>query len=156
MWIKWYRQLMIQFRVWFSNVWKDFTREGKNLRELLWWLCESLNAKFLEQCLEQSNHYINVCYHPYWKWKWSRSGCSVVSDSATPWPVAYEAPLSMGFPRQSYWRGLPFPSPGDLPDPGIEPSLPHCRQTLYRLSHQGSRHPYLDKLKNMHFNMGLE
>ena len=39
---------------------------------------------------------------------------------ATPWTVAYKAPLSMGFSRQEYWSGLPFPSPGD-PDPGVEP-----------------------------------
>ena len=39
----------------------------------------------------------------------------------TTWTVAYQAPLSMGFSRQEYWSGLPFPSPGDLPDPGIEP-----------------------------------
>ena len=38
----------------------------------------------------------------------------------TPWAVAYQAFLSMGFSRQEYWSGLPFPSPGDLPDPGIE------------------------------------
>ena len=44
----------------------------------------------------------------------------VVSDSAIPWTVARQAPLSMGFPRQEYWSGLPFPPPGDLPDPGIE------------------------------------
>ena len=56
----------------------------------------------------------------------------------TPWTVAYQAPPSMGFSRQEYWSGLPFPSPGDLPDPGIEPGLSYCRQTLYRLSHQGS------------------
>ena len=43
-----------------------------------------------------------------------------MSDSATPWFVAHQAPLSMGFPRQEYWSGLPFPSPGDLPDPGIK------------------------------------
>ena len=43
---------------------------------------------------------------------------------ATPWAVAYQAPLSMGFSRQEYWSGLPFPSPGDLPDPGIEPRSP--------------------------------
>ena len=43
---------------------------------------------------------------------------------ATPWPVAHQAPLSMGFSRQEYWSGLPFPSPGDLPDPGIEPRSP--------------------------------
>ena len=40
---------------------------------------------------------------------------------ATPWTVAYQSPLSMGFSRQEYWSGLPFPSPGDLPDSGIEP-----------------------------------
>ena len=40
---------------------------------------------------------------------------------ATPWTVAHQAPLSMGFSRQEYQSGLPFPSPGDLPDPGIEP-----------------------------------
>ena len=43
---------------------------------------------------------------------------------ATPWTVACQAPLSMGFSRQEYWGGLPFPSPRDLPDPGIEPESP--------------------------------
>ena len=40
----------------------------------------------------------------------------------TTWTAACQAPLSMGFPRQEYWTGLPFPPPGDHPDPGIEPS----------------------------------
>ena len=43
---------------------------------------------------------------------------------ATPWTVAYQASASMGFSRQEYWSGLPFPSPGDLPDPGTEPGSP--------------------------------
>ena len=43
---------------------------------------------------------------------------------ATPWTAAYQAPPSMGFSRQEYWSGVPFPSPGDLPDPGIEPRSP--------------------------------
>ena len=43
---------------------------------------------------------------------------------ATPWTVAYQAPPSMGFSRRECWSGLPFPSPGDLPDPGIEPRSP--------------------------------
>ena len=43
---------------------------------------------------------------------------------ATPWTVACRAPLSLGFSRQEYWSGLPFPSPGDLPDSGIEPRSP--------------------------------
>ena len=48
-----------------------------------------------------------------------------MSDSfAAPWTVARQAPLSMGFPREEYWSGLPFPSAGDLPDPGIEPASP--------------------------------
>ena len=42
----------------------------------------------------------------------------------TPWTVAHQAPLSMGFPRQEYWSGLPFPSPGDLTEPGIKPESP--------------------------------
>ena len=41
-----------------------------------------------------------------------------------PWTVTHQAPLCMGFPRQEYWSGLPFPSPGDLPDPGIESRSP--------------------------------
>ena len=46
---------------------------------------------------------------------------------ATPRTVACQAPLSMGFSRQEYWSGLPFPSPGDLPDPGIKPGSPALR-----------------------------
>ena len=42
----------------------------------------------------------------------------------TPWTVVHQAPLYMGFSRQEYWSGLPFSSPGDLPDPGIEPMAP--------------------------------
>ena len=49
---------------------------------------------------------------------------SCVQLFATPWTVAYQAPPSMGFSRQECWSGLPFPSPGDLPNPGIEPGSP--------------------------------
>ena len=51
---------------------------------------------------------------------------SVLSISATPWTVACQASLSLGFgfPRQEYWSGLAFPSPGDLPNPGIKPTSP--------------------------------
>ena len=60
------------------------------------------------------------------------------------WTVAYQAPPSMGFSRQECWSELPFPSPGDLPNPGIFPTqglnlgLLHCRWILYHLSHQRS------------------
>ena len=57
--------------------------------------------------------------------KWSEvKSLSRVRLFATPWTVAYQAPPSMGFSRQECWSGLPFPSPGDLPDPGIEPRSP--------------------------------
>ena len=52
---------------------------------------------------------------------------SVMSDSVTPWTVASQAPLSMGFFRQEYWSGLPFPLPWDLPHPGIEPGSPELQ-----------------------------
>ena len=57
---------------------------------------------------------------------------------ATPWIVAHEAPFSTEFSRQEYWRGLSFPSPGDLPDPGIEPGSPAVQADSYCLSHQES------------------
>ena len=49
---------------------------------------------------------------------------------ATSWTVACQAPLSMEFFRQEYWNGLPFPSPGDLPNPGMETDLLHCRRVF--------------------------
>ena len=49
---------------------------------------------------------------------------SVMSNSATPWTIAHQAPPSMELSRQEYWSRLPFPSPRDLPDPGIEPGSP--------------------------------
>ena len=63
--------------------------------------------------------------------------CSVVSDSL--WPFG-QTSLSMGFFRQEYWSGLPFPPPGDLANPGIEPASPESsafRQNVYPLSHWG-------------------
>ena len=68
-----------------------------------------------------------------WWWlgpQWQQRGCGrvLVAKScptfATPWTVACQASLFMGFSRQEYWSGLPFPSPGDLPNPGIEPGSP--------------------------------
>ena len=57
---------------------------------------------------------------------------------ATLWTVACQAPLSMGFSRQEYWHGLPFPPPGDLPDPRIEPVTPALAGRFLPLSHLGS------------------
>jgi hypothetical protein len=66
---------------------------------------------------------------------------SCVQLCETLWTVAHQAPLSMGFSRQEYWSGLPFPPPGDLPNPGTEPTSPVCpalQVDSSPLSHQGS------------------
>ena len=56
----------------------------------------------------------------------------------TPWTVAHQVPVSMGFPRQEYWSGLLFPSPVDLPDPKVEPASSAQQVNSSPLSHQGS------------------
>ena len=67
--------------------------------------------------------------------------CSTLCDPTDPQTVACQVPLSMGFSRQEYWSGLPFPPPGDLPNPGIEPSSamsPVLQADALLLSHQKS------------------
>ena len=59
-------------------------------------------------------------------------------QSVTLWTVTHQAPLSMGFSRQEYWSGLPCPPPGDIPNPGMNTGLLHCRRILYHLSQKGS------------------
>ena len=61
---------------------------------------------------------------------------------ATPRTVARQAPLSIAFPRQEYWSGSPFPSPGNLPNPGIKPKSPSMQVDILLLSHQGSSLPW--------------
>ena len=61
------------------------------------------------------------------------STCLVVSDSETPWTVACQASLSMGFVRKEYWSGLLFPPTGDLPDPGIEPVSPALANRFFTI-----------------------
>ena len=62
----------------------------------------------------------SLCFDNFYQLK----SLSHVQFFATTWTVAYQAPLSMGFSRQEWWSGLPFPSPGDLSNPGIEPTSP--------------------------------
>ena len=74
-----------------------------------------------------STYIVGPCWLSIYIYSHERAGvsCSVMSNSfATTWTIACQAPLSMGFSRQEYWSGLPFPSPGDLPDPGIELASP--------------------------------
>ena len=71
----------------------------------------------------KASRYSNGLTHLKSKVKVKVKPLSRVRLFATPWTVAYQAPPSMGFSRQD-WSGLPFPSPGDLPDPGIKPGSP--------------------------------
>ena len=68
--------------------------------------------------------WVAISFSKPWEWKVKVKSLSHVRLLAVPWTVAYQAPPSMGFPRQEYWSGVPFPSPGDLPDPGIERGPP--------------------------------
>ena len=60
----------------------------------------------------------------------------------TPWTVAYQAPPSMEFSRQEYWRGLPFPFPGDLPNSGIEPGSPTLQADALPSEPPGNNHSF--------------
>ena len=66
---------------------------------------------------------------------WHPGGLGLVSKSCltlvTPWTAACQAPLSIGFPRQEYWSGVPFPSPGDLPNPGIRLGSPALQADFF-------------------------
>ena len=104
--------------------------------------CDEILAELFRSLMKPSR----FCFHYVSKSRWPRSGLrngksqsssqfprrvkvkvkllSCVRLFATPWMVAYQAPLSIGFSRQECWSRLPFPSPGDLPHPGIEPRSP--------------------------------
>ena len=76
--------------------------------------------------------------------------CQVRSNSlATPWTVAHQSPLSMEFSRQEYWSGLPFLSPGDLPDPGIKSASPAWQADSLPLNHLGSPGIILHEVANI-------
>ena len=97
-------------------------------RLLLWtkvillFSCEQ--GPLMEEGLTNTNDWLTCpdSLNPIWKWK--RCLLSHVQLYVTPWTIDRQAPLSMGFSRQEYWSGYPFPSPGDLPNPGIEPGSP--------------------------------
>ena len=73
----------------------------------------------------------------YTKWKWGLVTQSCLTLSWFPWTVAYQIPLSMEFTRQEHWSGFPSPSPGYIPDSGIELRSPELQAILYyQLSHQ--------------------
>ena len=75
---------------------------------------------------------------------------------AIPWTVACQAPLSMEFPRQEYWSGLPFPSPGDLPNPGIKPVSPALAGKFFTTEPPEKPKEVYMSLINQHINTDLQ
>ena len=100
----------------------------------------------------------NIYWLPIWHWvlgmKVKVKLLSRVQLFATPWIVGHQAPPSMWFPRQEYWSGLPFPSPGDLPDPGIEPESPTLQADALTYEPPGkpSRNEVVSKNQNWTLN----
>ena len=88
-----------------------------------------------------------------WMMKVKVKSLSRVPLFATPWTVAYQSPLSMGFFRQEYWSGLPFPSPGDLSSPGIEPGFPSIGGSA--LTSEPMKQLEITAIKIHHKNWGL-
>ena len=87
------------------------------------WGCkESYTAEQLTLSLSSLDKLVN-CF-PGDTFAASAAATKLRLSLVTPWIVALQAPLSMGFPRQEYWNGLPFPPPGDLPNLGIKPMSP--------------------------------
>ena len=107
------RKNVFKFRLYVGGFGEDlniFWRKWKPLGKSMWLIKTIL---YLEDISSSDVRY----YHQvHAELLWS-------SDSAIPWSVACQAPLSMGFSRQKYWSGLPCPSPGDLPDPRTEPAF---------------------------------
>ena len=77
---------------------------------------------------------------------------SYVRLFATPWTMAHQALLSIGFSRQEYWSGLPFPSPGHLPDPGIKPKSPASAGGFFTTQLPGNLMIYIYGLLEFHYN----
>ena len=95
-------------------------RKGRGTRDQIantWWITE--RSKRVPEKTSTSALLTTPKPLTLWKWKWSHS---VMSESLQP--HGHQAPLPMRFSKQEYWSGLPFPSPGNLPDSGIEPRSP--------------------------------
>ena len=101
---------------------------------------QQLEVDMEQTCSKSGKGYIKAVYcHPAYLTYMQNGGGLVTKSSptlTTPWTIACQSPLSMVFFRQEYWNGLPFPSPGNLPNPGIEPGSP-ALQSLYQLNYEG-------------------
>ena len=121
----------------FSNRLDFYTYTLVHLK-LIFVYCKLLNfssSQLIQQYLLNHPFYTDLRVHHYHILSEWVESLSCVHLFATPWTVTYQAPLCMRFSRQGYWSGLPFPSPGDLPNTGIEPWSPALQVDSLPLSH---------------------
>ena len=107
---------------------KPFTHDSLINTATLWG--RIYQHRFSDAIVSLLSRVSSMCMHTQ-----SLQSCLIL---VTLWTVAHQAPLSMGFSRQVYWSGLPFPSPGYLPNSGIETASPALQEDSLPLSHQGS------------------
>ena len=113
---------MQETQAWSLGSGRSLEKEGNHSSTLAWeipWTVEPVCEVSKESDMTQrlSHNPVTMLHSVSCLLVWGQ--CSTMSGSVTPWTL--QAPLSMEFSRQEYWSGLPFPTPGDLPDPGIEP-----------------------------------
>ena len=99
-----------------------------HLLHFLWW--------YIISCAVTHNTHSQIPHHI--KWSEVAQSCLTLCNPVNC--IAHQAPLSMGFSRQEYWSGLPFPPPGDLPDPGIEPRSPALQADALTSEPPGKTH----------------
>ena len=120
--------MFLWLHVWASNPWTPICTALKTLSCLLVLVLISIPSLSISIWIFKI-YLISMRLKPildfFLQKKWSEvKSLSHVWLFVIPWTVAYQAPPSLGFSRQEYWSGLPFPSPGDLPNPGIKPGSP--------------------------------
>ena len=103
-----------------GGILQALTKSELKSQWMRWWLKERMSEWIVKWIIERMNQWWSECIYQRKKVK----SLSCVRLFVTLWTVAHQVPLSMGFSRQEYWSGLPFPSPGGLPDPGSEPRSP--------------------------------
>ena len=118
--------------MWTSGKVKSSDKQGVKLWHPKFWGVIKFGQTILQLCLELIPKY--ACFRIVWKWK----SFNCIQLYATPWTGACQAPLSMEFHRQIYWSELPFPPPGDLPNPAIEPRSPTLQEDVLPSEPQGN------------------
>ena len=123
----------LSYVIWYIKV---VTHWNQNDTSALLFLCCCL----LEQCRDLAQ--LHFTWELLLIWSPCKNEVIQVQLFVNPWTVVHQPPLSVASSQQEYLSGFPVSSPGDIPDPGSNPSLPHCREIPHHLSHQGSLYQF--------------